>query len=339
MEPRESEPKKAGGEVTIRAGLARGWLQELANRLAPLLALLALGLFLTLKSPFFATRRNLLTVALQVAPLAIVAMGQTFVIIAGGIDLSVGSVLALSGVVAGLMMTQEVVPLLRSPWSAGLMGAATGGLCGVFNGLVTTRAKMPPFIVTLGMMGIARGLALLLTGGNPIFDLPDSFFTLAQGYLWRIPIPVVLMFALAGLLHFVLAQTRFGRAAYAIGGNYQAARLSGLRVDRYLVSFFGLCGLLTGFAGVVQAARLISAQPATGEMAELDAIAAAVIGGASLLGGQGSIPGTIIGIFIMALLRNGCNLLGVDPYWQQVAIGTMIILAVLYDHLRRRRRR
>jgi ribose transport system permease protein len=313
--------------------------RKVRDRLAPLFALLVLAAFLSLESPQFRTFDNLRNVARQYAPLSIIAMGQTFVIIAGGIDLSVGSVLALAGVVVGLLITES--PHRPGPWADHLWLASLGGmgmglLCGVLNGVVTTRAKMPPFIVTLGMMLICRGGALILTGGNPVFGIPEAFQRLAQDQFQGLPIPVWFMLGFALVAHFVLTYTRLGRYAYAIGGNAQAARLSGVPVDRYQVLFFGICGLSVGLAAVLHTSRLISAQPATGEMVELESIAAAVIGGASLFGGQGTIPGTLLGIFIMAILRNGCNLLGVSSYWQYVVVGVMIILAVFYDHLRRR---
>lgn len=312
---------------------------EIFNRLAPLLVLLLMGVFLTLREPRFCTLENFRNIALQYAPLAIIAMGQTFVIIAGGIDLSVGSVLALSGVTAGLLMTRAGGPFPDHLWLAGLCGTLVGVGCGLLNGLIITQAQMPPFIVTLGMMGMARGGALILTGGNPIFGLPEGFLALAQSQVLGVSVPALLMLSIAVVAHVVLTTTCLGRYAYAIGGNPQASRLSGVPVDRCLIVIFALCGLLTGFAGVVLTSRLSSAQPTMGEMFELDAIAAAVIGGASLFGGQGTIPGTLIGVFIMAVLRNGCNLLGVSNYWQLVLIGAMIILAVFMDHWRRQQQR
>lgn len=305
------------------------------NQLAPLFALLALAAFLSLESPQFRTFDNLSNVARQYAPLAIIAMGQTFVIVAGGIDLSVGSVLALSGVVLALLIT-ESGPWTDHLWLASLGGLGVGLLCGILNGLIMTRAKMPPFIVTLGMMLICRGTALLLAQDKPVFGIPETFQRLAQDEIQSLPIPVWFMLGFAVVAHFTLTYTCLGRYAYAIGGNPQAARLSGVPVDRYQVILFGTCGLAVGLASVLHTSRLISGQPTTGELVELESIAAAVIGGASLFGGQGTIPGTLIGIFIMALLRNGCNLLRVSNDWQYVVVGAMIILAVFYDHLRRR---
>ncbi|MCC6446197.1 MAG: ABC transporter permease [Armatimonadetes bacterium] len=306
---------------------------RLLEKLAPLVALIVLVTLLAVLSPTFRTTGNLWTVARQTAVICIIAIGETFVIIAGGIDLSVGSVAALAGAVGALAMLKiPSVPV------GILVGMLTGALCGFVNGFITARAQMPSFIATLGMMGIARGAALILSGGNPIFDLPKGFDYLGGGNLLGIPFPVFLTALIAMIAYVVLAYTRLGRYTYAVGGNARAARLSGVNVDRQLIVVFTICGLLAGLAGVVLASRTASAQPTAGRSYELDSIAACVIGGASLMGGEGAVSGTLIGAFLMSVIRNGCNLLAINEYWQQVTIGAIIILAVFYDHLRKRGR-
>ena len=292
--------------------------------LAPLSFLLLLGLFLSTQTPAFLTYDNLRTVAIQTVAVAILAIGETVVIISGGIDLSVGAVLALSGVTSVYVMKHGA-----SAWQGVLIGLATGAICGLFNGLVTTRLRMPAFVVTLGMLGIASGAALLISGGVSLTGIAPGFERLGKEWsLW------VLLVVAVGF-HLLLNFTRLGRYCYAIGGNPEAARLSGVSLVRYQTTYFILCGLCAGLAGVLQASRATVAQPTAGKGWELDAIAAAVIGGTSLMGGQGSIVGTLLGAFLMAIIRNGCNLLNVEVEWQQVLIGAMVIVAVFYDRWQR----
>jgi ribose transport system permease protein len=298
---------------------------------APVAALVVVALLLGWRAPQFWTPENLLSIGVQSAVIMILAIGQTLVIISGGIDLSVGSTVALSGTVAALLMSREIPPL-----PAALAGVAAGAGVGLFNGVIVAGARMPPFIVTLGTLGMARGLALILTEGTNVSGLPSAYMTLGQGRLGPLPLPVLCVFLVALGAHLLLSRTRFGRYCYAMGSNRLAARLSGVGVQRWTVVVFTLSGLLAGFGGIIQTSRLGIGQPTTGEGFELDAIAAAVIGGASLAGGEGHIPGTIVGALLMAVLRNGGNLLNLPPFWQQFIIGAMIIVAVLYDHLRRR---
>jgi ribose transport system permease protein len=294
--------------------------------LAPLSFLLLLGLFLSTQTPAFLTYSNLRTVAIQTVAVAILAIGETVVIISGGIDLSVGAVLALSGVTAVYAMENGA-----TAWQGVLVGLATGALCGLFNGLVTTRLRMPAFVVTLGMLGMASGAALLISGGVSLTGIAPGFERL--GKEWSLY--VLLLVAVA--FHLLLSYTRLGRYCYAIGGNAEAARLSGVSLVRYQSLYFVLCGLCAGLAGVLQSSRATVAQPTAGRGWELDAIAAAVIGGTSLMGGQGSIIGTLLGAFLMAIIRNGCNLMNVEVEWQQVLIGAMVIVAVFYDRWQRGR--
>lgn len=295
------------------------------------LGLILLSIILSVLSPHFLTMDNLLSIALQTSIIAILALGQTFIIISSGIDLSVGSILALSGVITSQLIVQGWPVFL-----AIVVGVLVGGLLGMINGFVIAKGNLPPFIVTLGMMGVARGLSLVLTDGLPVSGMPESFTNLGNKSILFIPIPVIFLIVVAIIVHFVLSRTIFGRYVYAIGSNEEATQLSGININSYKVMIYALCGVLSGLAGVLMAARLISAQPTAGTGYELDAIAAVVIGGASLMGGVGTIVGTIIGAFIMGVLRNGLNLLDVSPFWQQIAIGLVIVLAVYLDQLRRK---
>ncbi len=303
------------------------------RRLAPLLSLFLLAALLAWRSPYFFTLENLLAIGLQMSVVAIMALGQIPIIIAGGIDLSAGSVLGLAGVVACLLL-QNGQPFIVALLAALLTGIA----CGALNGFFITRGKLPPFIATLGMMGIARGLALIITGGVPIFGLPASFAALGGGrFLQILPVPILITIVVGVFTHLALAHTRLGRHAFAIGGNAEAARLAGVAVNRSKQILYIFCGALSGLAGLILASRLNSGQPTAGTGYELDVIAACVIGGASLSGGEGTVAGALIGALIMGVLRNGCNLLDISAFWQQVAIGAIIIIAVFIDQTRRAR--
>ncbi len=306
--------------------------KQALSRLKPLIGLALLVLVLSLLSPHFLTTENLLNITRQVAVNAILATGMTFVIISAGIDLSVGSVLALSGCVMAIALHAGV-----GIFPGILLAVGVGSLCGLANGFMTGYLRVPPFIATLGMMSIARGLALVVTGGYPIFELPEGFSYLGTGYLWDV-LPVSLLFTFLVLVaaHFVLTRMKLGRYVYVIGGNEEAAVLSGVNVRATKMLIYTICGFLAGLASVVFVSRLNSAQPTAGIAYELDAIAATVIGGTSLFGGVGSIGGTVIGALIMGVLRNGLNLLNVSSFWQQVVIGVVIITAVYVDQLRHR---
>lgn len=291
-----------------------------------LIGLIGLVIILWILTPYFLTISNLLNVAQQTSINAIIAVGMTFVIITAGIDLSVGSIVAFSGVVlASVLRVGVPVPL------AILVGLGMGLLCGLVNGLLITHGRLPPFISTLGMMSVARGAALLYTQGRPISGFSKEFRYLATGEIFHIPSPVIIMAAVYIIGHFILTRTKLGRYAYAIGGNEEAAILSGVNVKFYKTMVYGLCGMLSGLAAIILTARLNSAQPIAGIMYELDAIAATVIGGTSLMGGEGRVIGTLIGALIMGVLRNGLNLLGISSFIQQTVIGSVIIIAVLMD--------
>lgn len=277
-------------------------------------------------SPYFLTPSNLMNVAQQSAIIAVISVGMTFVILTAGIDLSVGSVLAFSGVVmASVLQAGLPIPI------GILAGLGVGFLCGTVNGLLVTYGNIPPFIATLGMMSIARGAALWFTDGRPISGFDDNFRFLANGEIFHIPVPVIIMILVYIVAHLVLTRTKMGRYTYAIGGNIKAARLSGININLYLNIIYGIAGLLSALGAIMLTARLNSAQPIAGMMYELDAIAATVIGGTSLFGGKGSVVGTLIGALIIGVLRNGLNLLGVSSFIQQIVIGSVIIGAILLD--------
>jgi ribose transport system permease protein len=296
--------------------------------------LVALGLVLWAATPHFLTVSNLLNVLEQTSINAIVAVGMTFVIISGGIDLSVGSVLAVAGIALALALESGV----PAP-AAIVLALTTGTVCGLANGLLITFGRLPPFIATLGMMSVARGAALMLAEGRPISGFSEGFRALATARVVTIvPAPVLLTAVVYLVAHFVLVRTVFGRATYAIGGNEEAARLSGVHVRFHKTAVYGVAGLTSAVAAILLTARLNSAQPTAGTMYELDAIAATVIGGTSLLGGEGTLVGALIGALIMGVLRNGLNLLNVSSFFQQVVIGAVIIGAVLIDMSLKRRR-
>jgi ribose transport system permease protein len=284
-------------------------------------------------TPHFLTVPNLLNVAQQTSINAIIAIGMTFVIISGGIDLSVGSIVALSGVTLGAALQNGVaLPLALT------LGLATGVVCGLLNGALVSWGRLPPFIVTLGMMSIARGAALVATEGRPISGFDPLFRSVATGQLGGIPSPIFATIGMYLVAHIVLTRTTFGRYVYAIGGNEEATRLSGVSVRLHKTMIYAVSGLASAVAALILTARLNSAQPIAGMMYELDAIAATVIGGTSLMGGEGSLSGTLIGALIMGVLRNGLNLLGVSSFLQQIVIGAVIIFAVLIDTVLKRHR-
>jgi len=303
-----------------------GALAQRGRQLGTLAGLAALITLLAVLSPYFLTVSNLMNVMEQTSINAVIAVGMTFVILSGGIDLSVGSLVALSGVAfAGALRAGAPLPV------ALLAGLATGAAAGLVNGLLITRGKLPAFIATLGMMSVARGLTLFLTDGRPISGFEAGFRSLATGRVLGVPASVLLAAALYLAAHLILTRTRFGLYVYAIGGNEEATRLSGVGVRFHKTMVYVLAGLMSAVASVILTARLNSAQPIAGMMYELDAIAATVIGGTSLLGGSGTIGGTLIGALIMGVLRNGLNLLGISSFLQQVVIGLVIIAAVLVD--------
>lgn len=309
--------------------------KALLMRLAPLFSLILLVLFFSFSSPFFFNTENLMTIALQTSVIGIMAIGVTFVIITAGIDLSLGSVVAFSGVVVGICASIGLpLPLCI------LGGVIAGSLCGYVNAFLVTKAAIPPFIATLGLMMSVRGVNMVMTDGRAIYfsDYP-MFKMLAQGRLFDVlPYPVFYLVIVALVSAYILKKTVIGRYVYAVGSNETAAHLSGIKVQRVKIFVYAFCGLLTGIAGVILASRLNSGQPTVGVGYELEAIAAVVIGGTSLMGGIGTIGGTIIGAFIMSVLKNGLNLMGVSQFWQMVAMGVVVVAAVYLDTLRKKMR-
>lgn len=301
------------------------WIHN-ARQFGTFIGLVAIIIIFSFWSPYFLTVSNLLNVAQQTTINAVIAVGMTYVIITAGIDLSVGSIMAFSGVVLASLLKADQ-PLVV----AILGGLFVGAACGFVNGVLISYGKLPPFISTLGLMSVARGAALLYTDGRPISGFEENFRFIATGEILHIPFPIIVMIIIYLIGHFVLTRTKLGRYTYATGGNEQAAILSGVNVKLIKIVVYSLCGLLSGAASVLLTARLNSAQPIAGIMYELDAIAAVVIGGTSLMGGEGKLTGTLIGALIMGVLRNGLNLLDVSSFIQQIVIGSVIICAVLID--------
>lgn len=298
------------------------------QRLGPLLGLIVIVLILSIMSPQFLDLDNLFNVLRQISIIALLAFGMTFVILTGGIDLSVGSTLALSGALTAGMMAAGVDPIL-----AVILGILAGGLMGAFNGIIIAKGKVAPFIATLATMTIFRGLTLVYTDGRPVTGFTDSVFfeLLGKGYFFGIPVPVITMFAIFLILLFVLKKTIFGRHVYALGGSEEASILSGVKANRIKIYVYSLTGALSALAGIILTSRLGSAAPNAGFTYELDAIAAVVLGGTSLSGGRGWIFGTLVGALIIGVLNNGLNLLGVSSNYQQIVKGGVILLAVLLD--------
>jgi len=289
-------------------------------------------ILLSVLTPVFLSVNNIINVIRQVSINGILAAGMTMVIISGGIDLSVGSVAAICGaIVAGTQLKLGLAPAM-------LLSVATGALLGLINGLVITKGKVAPFVATLGMTTVARGLTLIYTGGRPIYNLTDAFRVLGAGYVGPIPVPVLILALVIAVVHFVMSSTVFGREVYALGGNEEAARYSGINVERRRMLVYISMGLLSAVTGIVLTSRLGSADPTAGVGFETDAIAAVVIGGTSMSGGEGSVIGSLIGALIIGVMNNGLNLLNVSPYYQQIFKGLIVVLAVLMDSASRRKR-
>ncbi|HOW08026.1 MAG TPA: ABC transporter permease [Flexilinea sp.] len=298
--------------------------------LSTLAALLMLFLFFTLANRNFISMMNILNILKQATPIIIIAIGQTFVLITAGIDLSIGSVIACSGVVAAICM-RDGLPV----WISMIAGLLFGVLVGVINGSLIVYGKLPAFIATMGTMTTVRGLALFLTQGIPIGSLPKEFTQIGTQRTFNVPNQVYIMAILAIIFGFVLSKTKIGRYTYAMGSNYEATRLSGVNVNMTLIIVYTISGFLAAWAGMIMTANVISAAPTAGDGYELDAVASSVIGGASTLGGEGIIPGTVLGALVIATLRNGLNLSGASPFIQKMIIGIVIIAAVFIDRFKR----
>ena len=288
--------------------------------------LIICGIF-SLSSPVFLTQPNIANILNQVAINAVLAVGATFVILSGGIDLGLGSYVALTGVLTAMSVQNEALPLV-----VGLtVGLLSGTAIGLFNGLVITKGKIAPFVVTLGMMTITRGVALVVSNGRPVSNLSDSFNSISMESLFGVQYPILIVLVVIATASVILNKTIFGRRVYAVGGNDEATRAAGISVDRVKIYVYGLAGGLAGLAGILQASRITTGQPNIGVGYELVAIAAVVIGGTSLSGGFGKLSGTIVGALIIGVINNGLDLMNVSSYYQQIVKGSIIIGALLLD--------
>jgi ribose transport system permease protein len=315
----------AVGSVSGSGDVARKWTSFI--RLESLGVLIVLLVAMTFLSPYFLSVSNFLNILLATAVVGVLGFGSTFIIGSAGIDLSVGSVMAISGVVMGMANKA-----LGVPWPLALLICfVMGGLCGLINGYLIAHVKIPAFIVTLGMMGVARGIALALTDGRPVYGLDPVIVYLGQGRPFGVPTPVFIFLGLAAISHFVLSKTKFGTYTLVIGDNELAARATGINVERLRVSLYVLSGVFAAVAGLLFMARTNSADPAAGIAYELTAITATILGGTNLFGGRATIAGTLVGALIVGVLQNGLTLLAVPPFYQQILVGLVLILAVWLD--------
>lgn len=321
-----------GGETKIMKSGMKVNKGKVLQQLATFGSLIIMVMFFSLTSQYFFSVTNFITIALQTAVVGIIAIGMTFVIITGGIDLSVGSIVAFSGVITGMALKTGMPMVI-----AIIIGLLTGTLCGLINGVLISKANLPPFISTLGLMMMGRGLVLAITNGIPVSGLSDSYAGISGGSVMGIPNPVIFLIILAVIFSFILKKTIIGKYTYAVGSNEDASKLSGINVSKVKCFVYGVSGLLSAVSGIILSSRLISAQPTEGMGYEMDAIAAVVIGGASLMGGTGTIIGTILGAFIMSILRNGLNMLNVSGFWQQFAVGAVVLIAVYIDSLKNKK--
>ncbi len=339
----------AAGTAWTRRAPRRGSVVDLLLRLRALIALIGLVTAFALLTPEFLTTGNLTILVKHVAINAILAIGMTFVILSGGIDLSVGSIAGLTGMIAGALIDQGLVlhwagsVVYFHTWLVVTMGLAAGIVLGMLNGLLVARLRVAPFIATLGVLYVARGAALLLSGGATFPNLAGSadlgntgFSWLGTGLVAGVPVPIWLMAGVTLVAMLVANRTPFGRQVYAVGGNARAALLSGVRVTRVTCTVYVISGFCAALVGLIIASQLGAAHPATGETFELNAIAAVVLGGTSLMGGRGTIGGTLIGAFVIGVLADGLVLMGVSEFWQMVIKGLVIVLAVILDQFQKR---
>lgn len=325
----QEEAKKGAFLAGLQKG-ALGWLKE---NLGIIIAMVVLCVFLSVNpitKDSFLTQKNVFNVLRQISSNLFLACGMTMVIILGGIDLSVGSIIALSGCISAGCVSRYNMPL----GAAIVIGVLVGLIVGMCNGLVISKTTIPAFIVTLATMNIAKGFAYVYTGGSPVRVVTKEWQFLGAGYLGSVPTPVVLLVIVLLVTALIMNKTKMGRHIYAVGGNAQAAKFSGIKVANVKFFVHAFSGLMAGLAGVVLASRMYSGQPTAGDGAEMDAIAAVVVGGTSMAGGSGKIGGTIIGGLIIGIMNNGLNLLNVNSFWQYVVKGTVILLAVFIDYVR-----
>lgn len=322
-----AKPRLSGPKPSMNIGVS-----DLVRKYGLILALLLGVVILSIISDAFLTFNNLMNVLRQVSINGILAVGMTLVILTAGIDLSIGALMAVAAVIAASIVAQNpdaVFPAL-------LAAIAASSLLGGVSGVMSTKLNVAPFIATLAMMTIARGIALIYTNGRPITIQSEAFKYLGQGYIGPVPVPVVIFALVTAIFSFILYKTKFGRYIYAVGGNENAAHVSGIRVHRVKIWVYIINGALAGLAGALLASRISSGQPNSGLGYELDAIAAVVIGGTSLFGGRGSMLGTIVGVLIIGVINNGLNLLNVSSYWQQIIKGLIIAGAVIMDQRTKR---
>ena len=322
-----SDPGQTRPAPSFWARIQAGAIERFHIRLESLIVLLVLGAAMSVLSPYFLSVSNFMNIFLATATIGVLAIAATYVLGSGGLDLSLGLLMGFAGVVGAWVAVEAGLP---TPIAV-LATVGAGALAGFVNGLIITRAFVPAFIVTLGMLGIARGLALVINNGAAIYGLPASMVYLGQGRPLGIPMPVIIFIGTAVVMHILLAYTRYGRHTLAIGDNENAARTAGINVSRHRLSLYTLSGALAGLAGLIFATRVNAGDPTAGLTYELTAITAAIIGGTNLFGGRASILGTMIGALIMGVLQNGLNLLAVQSYYQQMAIGAVLILAVFID--------
>jgi inositol transport system permease protein len=306
-------------------------MSSLYKRFGIFIILIAMGAVMSILSPNFLTVSNLTDVVRQMSFICLIAFGETIIILTGGIDLSAGSIVGLSSIITALFALPGEYPLVVTI----LIGLAVGLVSGFINGIIVAKMKIPPFIVTLGMFTTIRGVAYITTHLQPISGLKPEFIFLGAGRILEIPVPIIILIVVLVLIHIMLTRTRFGRHVFAVGGNEQAAIISGINVDRIKIMVYTIGGLMASLSGVILSARIQSGQPGLGVGFELDAIAAAVIGGTSIsVGGIGSVVGTFAGALVIGVINNGMNLLNVDMYWQQIVKGLIIIGAVALDQLK-----
>jgi len=316
--------------VTTAAAQTPARSLRLPVRLESLVVLAVMTAAMIVLAPNFLSVTNLLNILLATAVIGVLAVGATFVISSAGLDLSLGSALALTGVCGAALVVR-----LGLPWPFGIVGCIGAGIAlGLVNGLLVALARLPPFIVTLGMLSAARGLGFVLSDGRPIYGLPAELVFLGQGRPFGVPMPVIIFLAAVAVGHFVLSRTRFGRYTLVVGDNEQAARVTGIHVERHKIKLYALAGAMSGLAGLLFMTRINAADPTAGVMYELQAITAVVIGGTNLFGGRGTVIGTLIGALIMGILQNGLNLMAVQPFYQQISIGVILVLAVWLDRAR-----
>ncbi|AKA68325.1 ABC transporter permease [Clostridium scatologenes] len=310
------------------------FVQFLRENLGILIGFIALCVLLSFISPVFLSQKNIMNVLRQTSTNLYLACAMTMVIILGGIDLSVGAIIALSGVVTGGLIAFQGAPV----FVAVIAGLLSGVVIGVFNGLVVAKTTIPPFIVTLATMNIARGAAYVYTGGKPIRVMSDGFNFIGSGYVFNfLPTPVFYLIIILVISVLIMNKTKLGRHIYAVGGNREAARFSGIKIDKVLFFPYAFSGLMAAIAGIVLASRMFSGQPTAGNGAEMDAIAAVVLGGTSMSGGSGKMGGTVIGGLVIGVLSNGLNLMNVDSFWQYIVKGVVILIAVYVDALKKKK--